>query len=240
MNIIGSFFSSFMAAASLSRSLIQSNGGKTQLVGFVSSAIILVVLLWLGPLFEPLPRAVLAATIWVALWGMFKQVKHIWTYYKLSPYDVVIWVVVFVATVLLGVDNGLIVGVAGSLFIIVFRVVLPHSSVLGQARDTEIFRNLKNFQVDAIKGVLIFRFMAPICFVNAAVFRSRLELECDLHKRRPPGGEEKGCLQKILPPVSLKEQLSLSDWNLGTSSTEQGRGPCCLDFNLLTEDNLPI
>ena len=36
----------------------------------------------------------------------------------------VIWLVVFVATVLLGVDTGLIVGMAGSLFVIVFRIIL--------------------------------------------------------------------------------------------------------------------
>jgi hypothetical protein len=200
MNIIGSFFSSFTAAGSLSRSLIQSNGGKTQLVGLFSSAIILAVLLWLGPLFESLPRAVLAATIWVALWGMFVQVKHTWTYFKLSFSDFLIWVVVFLSTTLLGVDLGLGVGVAFSLLVIIYRTVLPYSSVLGQARDTEIFRNTKHFQVDTIDGVLIFRFMAPICFVNTAVFRTRLEMECDLHKRQPPGGEEKGCLQKILSP----------------------------------------
>ena len=44
--------------------------------------------------------------------------------------------------------------------------------------------------------------MAPICFVNAAVFRTRLEMICDLHKKQQPGGEEKGCFQKVLPPVS--------------------------------------
>jgi high affinity sulfate transporter 1 len=200
MNVIGSFFSSFTAAGSLSRSLIQSNAGKTQLVGFISSAIILIVLLWLGALFEPLPTAVLAATIWVALWGMFRQFRHTWSYFKLSFSDFLIWVVVFLATVFLGVDLGLGVGVAFSLLVIIFRIVLPYSSVLGQAKDTEIFRNTKYFEVDTVKGVLIFRFMAPICFMNAAVFRTRLEMECDLHKRQKPGGEEKGCLQKCLPP----------------------------------------
>ena len=25
---------------------------------------------------------------------------------------------------------------------------------------------------------------------------------CDLHKKQKPGGEEKGCFQKVLPPVS--------------------------------------
>ena len=40
MNIVGSLFSSFTAAGSLSRSLVQANsGGKTQLVGFVSSGL---------------------------------------------------------------------------------------------------------------------------------------------------------------------------------------------------------
>ena len=57
MNIVGCFFSSFTAAGSLSRSSVQANaGGKTQLVGFISSLCLLVILLALGPLFEQLPR----------------------------------------------------------------------------------------------------------------------------------------------------------------------------------------
>ena len=57
MNIVGSFFSSFTAAGSLSRSSVQANaGGKTQLVGIISTGIILVVLAALGPLFYALPN----------------------------------------------------------------------------------------------------------------------------------------------------------------------------------------
>lgn len=57
MNIIGSFFSSFPASGNLPRSLVQVNsGGKTQLVGFISSLVLLVVLLKLGPLFSSLPK----------------------------------------------------------------------------------------------------------------------------------------------------------------------------------------
>ena len=57
MNIVGCFFSSFPAAGSLSRSSVQANsGGKTQLVGFYSSLVLLVVLVKLGPLFYSLPR----------------------------------------------------------------------------------------------------------------------------------------------------------------------------------------
>ena len=63
MNVVGCFFSSFPAAGSLSRSSVQANsGGKTQLVGFISSLILLLVLLWLGPLFQQLPRVSWIAT----------------------------------------------------------------------------------------------------------------------------------------------------------------------------------
>ena len=44
-------------AASLSRSLIMENvGGRTQASGIITSSILLVVLLWLGPVFEVLPK----------------------------------------------------------------------------------------------------------------------------------------------------------------------------------------
>lgn len=56
-NIFGSFFSCLPFAASLSRSVIQQSvGGVTQLASLINSSLILIVLLWIGPLFEPLPR----------------------------------------------------------------------------------------------------------------------------------------------------------------------------------------
>ena len=56
-NIFSSFFSCYPCAASLSRSSVQEKtGGKTQIASLVSCIIILVVLLFLGPLFYHLPK----------------------------------------------------------------------------------------------------------------------------------------------------------------------------------------
>lgn len=45
--------------ASLSRSLIQQTvGGRTQLASLISCGILISVLLWIGPFFEPLPRVI--------------------------------------------------------------------------------------------------------------------------------------------------------------------------------------
>ena len=47
-------------------------GVRTQLHGLYTAVVIMVVLLALAPLFSPLPMAVLAATIFMALKGMHK------------------------------------------------------------------------------------------------------------------------------------------------------------------------
>ncbi len=57
MNLVGSFFGSFPTAGALSRTVLQdATGGQTQLVGFISSAIVILVILFLGPLFSALPN----------------------------------------------------------------------------------------------------------------------------------------------------------------------------------------
>lgn len=56
-NIFGSFFSCIPLACSLSRSLIQEQtGGMTQIASVISASLILIILLWIGPFFETLPR----------------------------------------------------------------------------------------------------------------------------------------------------------------------------------------
>ncbi|CAD5116129.1 DgyrCDS5053 [Dimorphilus gyrociliatus] len=58
-NTISSFFNCYACCASLSRSSVQESvGGKTQLAGLFSCALILIVLLAAGPLFQPLPKLV--------------------------------------------------------------------------------------------------------------------------------------------------------------------------------------
>lgn len=56
-NIVGGMFSCVPNSTSLSRSVIQDEtGGKTQVASIVSASLILVILLWIAPFFQVLPR----------------------------------------------------------------------------------------------------------------------------------------------------------------------------------------
>ncbi|XP_030794228.1 solute carrier family 26 member 10 isoform X3 [Rhinopithecus roxellana] len=66
-NLISSLFSCFPNSATLATtSLLVDAGGKTQLAGLFSCIVVLSVLLWLGPFFYYLPKAVWMVT-WVAV-----------------------------------------------------------------------------------------------------------------------------------------------------------------------------
>ncbi|KAL5484185.1 hypothetical protein EMCRGX_G020638 [Ephydatia muelleri] len=118
-NVIGSLFSSYCAAGSISRSGFQASvGGKTQLTSLISSIVVCIVLISLVSLFRALPQAVLGVIVCMGLSGMFRQFKDIVRYFRLSYADFLAWIVVFVATLLLGVDLGLIAGVVFSLLVV--------------------------------------------------------------------------------------------------------------------------
>jgi MFS superfamily sulfate permease-like transporter len=70
-NVVSSFFSGFPACVGLSRCVILDDvGGRTQVNGIFASIVILIVVLFLGPVFKTLPNACLASIIVVALKNM--------------------------------------------------------------------------------------------------------------------------------------------------------------------------
>nr|XP_060486981.1 cadherin EGF LAG seven-pass G-type receptor 3 isoform X5 [Panthera onca] len=179
-NLVGGFFRCFPVSCSMSRSLVQeSTGGNTQVAGAVSSLFILIIIVKLGELFQDLPKAVLAAVIIVNLKGMLKQFTDICSLWKANRVDLLIWLVTFVATILLNLDLGLAVAVVFSLLLVVFRTQLPRYSVLGQVPDTDIYRDVAEYsEAREVPGVKIFRSSATMYFANAELYSDALKQRC--------------------------------------------------------------
>ncbi|KAH3795841.1 hypothetical protein DPMN_149402 [Dreissena polymorpha] len=174
--IISSFLSSAAPCASLSRSLVQERvGGKTQVAGLISCALLLVVILAIGPYFRTLPNCVLASVIIVALRGMFLQALELPKLWKVSIIDFAVWIVAFLTTVLLDVDLGLGCAVIFNLSTILFRSQRSYATLLGQIPGTDIYRDIHVYEkAKEVPGLKIFRFEHSLFFVNIEHFRSLL------------------------------------------------------------------
>lgn len=176
-NFIGAFFKCFPVSASFSRSAaFREAGALTQVSALVSSLVIMVVVLFLTPFFGtyPLPKVLLSAIIIVSVAGLFKygQMK---TLFKQNRREFYILMTTFIITLLLGVQQGLLVGVTLSIFMVIYNTANPHMTELGAIQNGELYRNVNRFG-DAIvrDDVLIFRFDAPLYFANKDYFVDRL------------------------------------------------------------------
>uniref|UniRef100_A0A5F9C6Y1 Solute carrier family 26 member 6 n=1 Tax=Oryctolagus cuniculus TaxID=9986 RepID=A0A5F9C6Y1_RABIT len=205
-NLIGGIFQCFPVSCSMSRSLVQeSTGGNTQIAGAISSLFLLLIILKLGELFRDLPKAVLAAAIIVNLKGMLMQFKDIPSLWKANQMDLLIWLVTFVATILLNLDLGLAVAIVFSLLLTVVRTQLPRYSVLGQVTDTDIYRDLAEYaEAREVPGVKVFRSSATLFFANA-------EFYSDALKQRVRPGSRGGAAPSKDTSVSVNVNASPED-----------------------------
>nr|XP_012626653.1 solute carrier family 26 member 6 isoform X2 [Microcebus murinus]XP_012626654.1 solute carrier family 26 member 6 isoform X2 [Microcebus murinus] len=218
-NLIGGIFQCFPVSCSMSRSLVQeSAGGNTQVAGAVSSLFILLVILKLGELFKDLPKAVLAATIIVNLKGMLMQFADVCSLWKANRADLLIWLVTFVATILLNLDLGLAVAIVFSLLLLVVRTQLPHYSVLGRLPDTDIYRDVAEYsEAKEVPGVKIFRSSATVYFANAELYSDALKQRCGVdvdhlisRKKKLLKKQEKLKLKQLQKEKQLLKQAASS------------------------------
>ncbi|XP_071982932.1 solute carrier family 26 member 6-like isoform X2 [Engystomops pustulosus] len=179
-NSFGSFFQCFTIGTAMSRSLVQeSTGGNSQVAGGVSAVVILIIILKAGELFESLPKAILASVVVVNLKGIFKQFQDIPILWRSNKIDLMVWVVTFIATILLNLDLGLAVSVAFSLLMVIFRTQWPHYSLLGQVSSTDIYRDVSRYkQAHEVPGIRIFRSSCTLYFANAELYANAVKKMC--------------------------------------------------------------
>ncbi|XP_050536787.1 pendrin-like isoform X2 [Daktulosphaira vitifoliae] len=174
-NVIGSFFACLPCAASPSRSAsMQAIGGKTQMASIVSAGIIVVILLWIGPVFEPLPRCVLSSIVVVALKGIFIKSFDIIKIWKKSKSDSIIWIVTYLTVILYDIDIGLLAGVVVSLVVVLFKSLLIQMHVLGRISNTDLYVNLDTVSnAVEIPNIKIIQFIGNLNVLNRYSFKKK-------------------------------------------------------------------
>ena len=174
-NMVGSLFKAYPSTSSFSRSAInEESGAKTGMASLISVLMVILTLLFLTPLFYYLPKAVLAAIIIVAVFGLvnFKEAIFLW---KANHLDFWLLLATFIATLLLGIEFGIIVGVGLSLIVLIFRTSRPYVAELGKVPNSNFYRNKNRFEEVIIESdILIFRFDAQIFYANSSYFRAKL------------------------------------------------------------------
>ncbi|XP_053719926.1 solute carrier family 26 member 3, tandem duplicate 2 isoform X1 [Synchiropus splendidus] len=175
-NIFGASFRSFAASTALSRTAVQeSTGGKTQVAGLLSAIIVMIVTLAIGFLLQPLPKSVLGAVVLVNLKGMLLQFRDIPYLWRRDKPDCVVWLGTCIASILLGLDLGLAVGLGIELLSVVLRAQFPRCCVLANIRGTDIYRDRKDYiDIFEPEGVKIFKIPSPIFFANIDFLKNKL------------------------------------------------------------------
>jgi high affinity sulfate transporter 1 len=174
-NLAAGVTQGFSVGASGSRTAVNDQvGGRTQLVGLVSAAVIAVVLLVLTAPVEKLPTACLGSVIVAAAIGIVEP--DAWrALARAGRSQVVIAVTTLAGVVVVGVLEALVVAVALSILDVVTRSARPHDAVLGYVDRLGRWANISLHPSARVEpGIVVYRLDDRLFFANARYFKGRV------------------------------------------------------------------
>ena len=176
-NLSAAFTGGFPVTGGFARSVVNFDAGAvTPAAGVYTAVGITLASLFLTPALYYLPLATLAATIIVAVLSLvdFGILKSTWRFSKL---DFIAVATTLLATLLVGVESGLVMGVVVSLALFLFRASRPHIATVGLVPGTEHFRNVLRHNVLVSPKLVCLRVDASMFFANARGVEDRINAE---------------------------------------------------------------
>ncbi|MFO7779870.1 MAG: SulP family inorganic anion transporter [Nitriliruptoraceae bacterium] len=183
-NVASGLFGGLGVAGSLSKTAaVARAGGSSQVTSVVAAALSLGVLVLFAPSLSDLPRAVLAAVVIHAVWGLM-DVGALRRYASIRRNDLVAALGALLGVLAFGTLAGLLIAVGLSVLGLVYRASRVEVEEIGRidgekAAWGSIERHPERRRVD---GLVILRLTAPLFWVNAAVVEEQIIAIVD---RRP-------------------------------------------------------
>ena len=175
-NIGGALFQAFPTTGGFSKTAVnEQSGGKSGISAITTAVLIGLTLLFLTPLFYYLPNAILAAIIISAVVGLFdlRRMVYLW---RADKRDLIMLLITFFATLIIGIEEGIAIGVVISVIAVVYSTTRPPTAELGRLGTTRNFRNVNRYHTATTwEDILVYRFDSALYFANVEYFQDSLE-----------------------------------------------------------------
>jgi sulfate permease, SulP family len=184
-NILSGLFGGFLVVGSLSKtSVAMAAGARTQLTNLVAAAFCFLTLVLLTPLFRGMPHPALAAIVIAAMLHLSKP-GYLRDLLARTRWEFALAAIVIAGELTLGVPHGIVLGVALSLLMLIYRTSHPDGAVLGQLPGTEAYRDIRRHpEALTFSGLLIWRAGGDLFF--ASIGHLEEGLKAALAAARPP------------------------------------------------------
>ncbi|HEX2550538.1 MAG TPA: SulP family inorganic anion transporter, partial [Nocardioidaceae bacterium] len=175
-NVGAGLFEGMPVSTSLSASSLNDHSGaRTGLASLTTGVIVLATLLVLAPVFSVLPKPVLAALIIEAVVMGMMDVPEMRRLARVLRFDFWIAVAAIVATLLVGVLAGVMIGIGLSLIWLISVATHPPMPVLAREAGTQVFRELDEHPGDEqLTGVAVLRLDGGLFFATADALEDRI------------------------------------------------------------------
>lgn len=165
-NLASALTGTMPVAGGFSRSVVNFDAGaRTQLAAIVTAVLVALIALLAGEALALLPRAALAAVIVVSVAQLIDpaRMREIW---RFDRADGSAMLATFAGVLLLGIEQGLLLGVGVALALYLRRTSRPHIAIVGRIPGTEHFRNVDRERVQTQPGCVAIRIDENLYFGN--------------------------------------------------------------------------
>ncbi|TEB36294.1 sulfate permease [Coprinellus micaceus] len=192
-NTIGSCFGAYPATGSFSRSALKSKSGvRTPAAGIVTAVVVIVALYGLTDAFYWIPTAGLSSIIMHAVADLIAAPSQVYTFWRISPLEFVIWLAAVLITIFSSVENGIYASIAASAALLLIRLAHPRDSFLGkvtvskqggdgdETRDVYLPLTKNGITNPHVRvspptpGVIIYRIEESLLYPNCSIANSAL------------------------------------------------------------------
>jgi high affinity sulfate transporter 1 len=184
-NMLSGLFGGFLAVGSLSKTSVAIGAGaRTQVANLVAALLCFLTLLFLTPLFRELPQPALAAIVIAAMLHLSKP-AYLRRLAVQAPWELALAVVVIAGELVLGVLQGIALGVVLSLLLLIYRTSHLNGAVLGKLPGAQAYRDVRlHPDAQTFPGLLIFNPNGELFFASAG--RLERELTSAVAQASPP------------------------------------------------------